>query len=80
VIVTTAPLLAHKIQERADDIAHHQGYEGRMQFVPDDGMANADCRIEWRGGGIERAQSAIESALADLMARRFPQGTPERKE
>src|SRR3981189_3502203 len=33
VIVTTAPLLAHKIQERADDIAHHQGYEGRMQFV-----------------------------------------------
>ena len=80
VIVTTAPLLAHKIQERADDVTHHQGYEGRMQFVPDDGMANADCRIEWRGGGIERAQSAIESALADLMARRFPQGAPERKE
>ena len=72
-IVTTSPLLVHKIQERADDIAHHQGYEGRMQFVPDDGMANTDCRIEWRGGGIKRAQSAIESALTDLMARRFPQ-------
>ncbi len=80
VIVTTAPLIAHKIQERADDIAHHEGYEGRMQFVPDDGLANADCRVEWRGGGIERAQSAIESALADLMARRFPQGALERKE
>jgi flagellar assembly protein FliH len=80
VIVTTSALLAHKIQERADEIAHHEGYEGRMQFVHDDGLANADCRIEWRGGGIERAQSAIESALADLMARRFPQGTPERKE
>ena len=80
VIVTTSPLLAHKIQERADDIAHHQGYEGRMQFVPDDGMANTDCRIEWRGGGIERAQSAIESALADLVARRFPQSALERKE
>ncbi len=80
VVVTTAPLLAHKIQERADEIAHHEGYEGRIQFVPDDGLANADCRIEWRGGGIERAQSAIESALADLMARRFPQGALERKE
>lgn len=79
VVVTTSPLLSHKIQERADEIAHHEGYEGRMQFVPDDGMANADCRIEWRGGGIERAQSAIESALADLMARRFPQSDPERK-
>jgi L-alanine-DL-glutamate epimerase-like enolase superfamily enzyme len=43
-------------------------------------MANADCRIEWRGGGVERAQSAIESALADLVARRFPQNVLERKE
>jgi flagellar assembly protein FliH len=80
VVVTTSPVLAHKIQERANEIAHHEGYEGRMQFIPDDGLANADCRIEWRGGGIERAQSAIESALADLMARRFPQSAPERKE
>jgi len=80
VVVKTSPLLAHKIQERANEIAHQEGYEGRMQFVPDDGLANADCRIEWRGGGIERAQSAIESALADLMARRFPQSDPDRKE
>jgi flagellar assembly protein FliH len=80
VVVTTSPVLAQKIQERANEIAHHEGYEGRMQFIPDDGLANADCRIEWRGGGIERAQSAIESALADLMARRFPQSAPERKE
>jgi flagellar assembly protein FliH len=80
VVVKTAPILAHKIQEQADEIAHHEGYEGRMQFVPDDGLSNADCRIEWRGGGIERSQSAIENALADLMARRFPQSAPERKE
>src|SRR5882672_5966480 len=80
VIVTTAPLLAHKIQERANEIAHHEGYEGRIQFVPDEGLANADCRVEWRGGGIERSQAAIESALTDLMVRRFPQGALERKE
>ena len=80
VVVKTSSLLAQKIQERANEIAHQEGYEGRMQFVPDDGLANADCRIEWRGGGIERAQSAIESALADLMARRFPQSDPDRKE
>ena len=80
VVVKTSPLLSQKIQERANEIAHQEGYEGRMQFVPDDGLANADCRIEWRGGGIERAQSAIEGALADLMARRFPLSAPERKE
>jgi flagellar assembly protein FliH len=80
VVVTTSPVLALKIQERANEIAHEEGFEGRVQFVPDDGLTNADCRVEWRGGGIERAQSAIESALADLMARRFPQSAPERKE
>ena len=71
VVVTTSPLLAHKIQERADEIAHHEGYEGRMQFVHDDGLANADCRIEWRGGGAERSESTIEDALTALIAHRF---------
>jgi len=72
VVVKTAPVLAHKIAERADAIAQQEGFEGRMQFVADDGLADADCRIEWRGGGIERAQAAIEKALTDLVARRFP--------
>ena len=72
VVVRTSPVLADRIQERANEIAAQEGYEGRMQFVADAGMRNADCRIEWRGGGIERAQATIEQALDDLMARRFP--------
>jgi len=41
------------------------------------GAPTYDWECDWRRmarGGIERAQSggAIESALADLMARRFP--------
>ena len=43
-----------------------------MQFVADGGLFDADCRIEWRGGGIERAQAAIEQALDVLVAQRFP--------
>jgi flagellar motor switch protein FliN/FliY len=31
----------------------------------------ADCRIEWRGGGAERSEAAIEAALDALMARVF---------
>ena len=37
----------------------------------DPAMATADCRIEWRGGGAERSEGAIEAALAELIARRF---------
>jgi flagellar assembly protein FliH len=79
VVVKTAPALAHIIEARAADIAMREGYEGRIQFVGDGALAGADCRIEWRGGGIERSHAEIENALADLIARRFPRAT-ENKE
>jgi flagellar assembly protein FliH len=71
VVVRTSPVLADRIQDQANEIARQEGYEGRMQFVADAVLKNADCRIEWRGGGIERAQATIEEALDDLVARRF---------
>jgi flagellar assembly protein FliH len=77
VVVRTSPVLADRIQERANEIALQEGYEGRMQFVADAALRNADCRIEWRGGGIERAQATIEQALDDLVARRFSRGPVE---
>jgi flagellar assembly protein FliH len=79
-VVRTAPGLAGKLQERAPSLALQEGYEGRIQFLADGGLVGADCRIEWRGGGIERAQASIESALADLIARRFPSVLAEEKE
>jgi flagellar assembly protein FliH len=80
VVVKTAPTVAKAIQELAEAIAHREGYEGRMQFVADGALSDADCRIEWRGGGIERAQSVIEKALEDLIMRRFPHRLIEGKE
>src|SRR3954465_5806625 len=35
VVVRTSPVLADRIQERANEIALQEGYEGRMQFVAD---------------------------------------------
>ncbi|HEY4263902.1 MAG TPA: FliH/SctL family protein [Micropepsaceae bacterium] len=80
VVIKTSPLLAQKIQERANEIANAEGYEGRMQFVGDGGLSDADCRIEWRGGGIERTQAALEHALNDLVARRFARAPAEENE
>jgi flagellar assembly protein FliH len=57
------------------EIAHEEGYEGRVLVVPDPAIRGADCRIEWRGGGAERSESAIEEALAALIARRFSQSS-----
>ena len=72
VTVKTSPLLAEKIEAKTAAIAAEQGFEGRIHFVPDAQLNGADCRIEWRGGGVERSHRLIENALADLIARRFP--------
>jgi len=81
VVVKTPPALAKAIEQYAAGIATEQGFEGRIQIVADSDLSGADCRIEWRGGGIERSHSLIENALADLIARRFGRAEePQSKE
>ena len=48
-----------------------------MLFRSDTMLSGADCRIEWRGGGVERALGNIENTLSELIARRFPSGRPQ---
>jgi flagellar assembly protein FliH len=71
IVVRTAPTLAAAIEAKAAALAAEQGFEGRIQFAPDAALNNADCRIEWRNGGIERAYKVIDDGLAELIARRF---------
>jgi len=71
VVVKTPPALAKALESRAAEIAAEQGFDGRIQIAGDNSLSGADCRIEWRGGGVERSHTMIENALADLIARRF---------
>src|SRR3954463_16575520 len=59
------------IKDRVEAIGHEEGYEGRVLLAADPALSGADCRIEWRGGGSERKEAAIEAALDALIARRF---------
>ena len=77
ITVKAPPGLIHDLHEKLGEVAAQEGFEGRLRFVPDASLYFGDCRIEWRGGGIERAQTRIEQALADVIARRF---TPQHKE
>ena len=78
VLVKTPPALAKTIDRHVAQIASEQGFEGRIQIAADHSLGGADCRIEWRGGGVERSHALIENALTDLIARRF--GGAERPE
>jgi flagellar assembly protein FliH len=66
-----APAVVEVLEVRLADIAHEEGYEGRVMIAADPAMQGADCRIEWRGGGAERSEQTIEDALTALIVRRF---------
>jgi flagellar assembly protein FliH len=65
------PEIAALIEPRLADIAHEEGYDGRVHLTADPHFHGADCRIEWRGGGAERSFEAIEAALAQIIEQRF---------
>jgi flagellar assembly protein FliH len=71
ITLRAAPLVVAALEPRLTDIAHEEGYEGRLLVAADPAMTGADCRIEWRGGGAERSEQTIEEALSALIAHRF---------
>jgi len=71
ITLRATPDVAALLEPRLADIAHEEGYEGRVMIAADHTMRGADCRIEWRGGGAERSEQMIEDALSDLIAHRF---------
>jgi flagellar assembly protein FliH len=73
ITLRAAPAVVEALEPRLTDIAHEEGYEGRLMIAADSAMTGADCRIEWRGGGAERSEAVIEEALTTLITRRFSQ-------
>jgi flagellar assembly protein FliH len=71
IVLHARPEIVAALSPRIAEIAQDEGYDGRVQITADPGLKAADCRIEWRGGGAERASAAIEAALEEIIARRF---------
>jgi flagellar assembly protein FliH len=76
IVLKASPKVAEALKEKVKEIAHEEGFDGRVQISGDPALANADCRIEWRGGGAERAEAALEAALESLIQRRFSDADP----
>jgi flagellar assembly protein FliH len=71
ITLRAAPDVIAALEGKIEAIAHEEGYDGRVILAADPAITGADCRIEWRGGGSERSEAAIEAALDALIARRF---------
>ncbi len=75
IVLRASPAVNEAISGSLASIAHEEGFEGRIVAKADPGIAGADCRIEWRGGGAERSLAALEEAIGELIVRRFAQST-----
>jgi flagellar assembly protein FliH len=73
VLLRASPAIAEALTPRLTEIAHEEGFDGRVQISADPALKGTDCRIEWRGGGAERSEAAIEAAINDLVTRHFAQ-------
>jgi flagellar assembly protein FliH len=77
ITLRAAPDVVAALESRITAIAHEEGYDGRVMIAADSAFRGADCRIEWRGGGSERSEAAIEAALDALIERRFSNPRPD---
>ena len=75
IVLRASQRVVDALNGKVAEIAHEEGFEGRVVVAVDPAIGGADCRIEWRGGGAERSEAAIEQQLGELIARRFSQST-----
>ncbi|MGC9954022.1 MAG: hypothetical protein ABSD21_07070 [Rhizomicrobium sp.] len=75
IVLRASQAVIDALSGRLAEIAHDEGFDGRIVTSADPGIVGADCRIEWRGGGAERNLAVLEAAVGDLIARRFTQST-----
>jgi flagellar assembly protein FliH len=71
IVLRASKRVVDALNGRIDEIVQEEGFEGRVVVGIDPAITGSDCRIEWRGGGAERNEAAIEKDLAALIARRF---------
>ena len=79
IVLRASQAVIEAISGKLADIAHEEGFEGRIVAKADASVAGADCRLEWRGGGAERSFTALEEAIGEMIARRFAQSSKTTK-
>jgi flagellar assembly protein FliH len=71
IVLRAAPAVAEALRRASPQIAHEEGYDGRVQISAD---ARSRARIAASSGGAaarNAAEAAIDAALDALMARHF---------
>ncbi|MGB9368183.1 MAG: FliH/SctL family protein [Xanthobacteraceae bacterium] len=69
IVVRVAEQIYEIAQPRLEQIAHLNGFQGRLVMLAEPGMAPGDCRIEWADGGVSRDRAVTDAAIAEAVGR-----------
>jgi len=69
IVVRVAEQIYEIAQPRLEQVAHLNGFQGRLVMLAEPGMAPGDCRIEWADGGVSRDRATTEAAIAEAVGR-----------
>ncbi|MDI9348895.1 MAG: FliH/SctL family protein [Candidatus Symbiobacter sp.] len=65
--VTLAPQIQNMLEAKLQGLAESLGFSGQIVFVSDPNLGEADVRIEWGDGGVERLTQRTWQSITDLM-------------
>ncbi len=79
IVIRVCDALLDRVKDRVGPLASNAGFEGKIVFLADDGMASSDVRIEWADGGAERDIGRIWQDIDEAIRRMAsaPLGTDE---
>ena len=69
VVVRINDALCEEARTRLAAIAEGCNFSGRLIVLAEPGVAVGDCCIEWADGGATRDRAAVETAIAEAIAR-----------
>lgn len=67
ITVRVSPRHVADIEKRLDALLAECGFEGRFLVEEDDTLEQADCRLEWPGGGAERRVAQVWHEIDELL-------------
>ena len=69
IVVRVSDALLDVVEKRCGALAKTAGFEGRIVFLAEDGMAAGDVRIEWADGGAERDSERSWHEIDEIIRR-----------
>jgi flagellar assembly protein FliH len=69
VVVRVDETIYEAAQARLNEIAHMQGFDGRLVVLAEPALAPGDCRVEWADGGLTRDRAATTAAIGEAVSR-----------